>query len=211
MSSSAEARAQRARTRRLVVNAARASLPLDGSLTTQSIADICAQAGLNAGAFRQLFPSEQALLDAVHEVLVDECVQRLRSGVERFATDATDESAIARAAVAIARSSPLDRTSLIIRSQRRVASLRSAAGMAEVAEGERMFVTALAGVFADLFDKLHRRFSWPSELAVRVILNTYERSFETWLLRGADETHFFESAYVRKTLPTILAQVSAAA
>ncbi|NEN04996.1 hypothetical protein G3T36_03845 [Diaminobutyricibacter tongyongensis] len=197
-----------------MVNAARASLPLDGSLTTQSIADICAQAGLNAGAFRQLFPSDQALLDAVHEVLVDECVQRLRSGVDRFATDATDssdESAIARAAVAIARSSPLDRTSLIIRSQRRVASLRSAAGMVEVAEGERMFITALAGVFADLFEKLHRRISWPTELAVRVILNTYERSFETWLLRGADETHFFESGYVRKTLPTILAQVSAAA
>ncbi len=150
-------------------------------------------------------------MDAVHAVLVDECVQRLRSGVDQFATDSTDESAIARAAVAIARSSPLDRTSLIIRSQRRVASLRSAAGPAGVADGEKMFVTALDGVFTDLFRKLHRRFSWPSELAVRVILNTYERSFETWLLRGADETRFFESAYVRRTLPTILAQVSAAA
>ena len=56
--------------------------------------------------------------------------------------------------------------------------------------------------------KLDRAFVWPPRLAVRVILDTFERSFEAWLLSGNPEAGFPSSLYVRRTLPTILEELT---
>ena len=43
---------------------------------------------------------------------------------------------------------------------------------------------------------------------VRVVILTYERSFESWILSGGNEKSFPESSYVRHTLPALLLGVS---
>lgn len=42
-----------------------------------------------------------------------------------------------------------------------------------------------------------------------MIVSTYERSFETWLLEGRDEATFAESSYVKGTLPDLLRRMTA--
>lgn len=44
---------------------------------------------------------------------------------------------------------------------------------------------------------------WPC-----AILDTYERSFEAWVLGGHEESDFPDSSYVRRTLPTLLEELS---
>lgn len=62
----------------------------------------------------------------------------------------------------------------------------------------------LVPVFEDLMMKLDRRFAWPAVLAVRVIVDTYERSFENWLLTGNREEDFDASPYATRTLPVLM-------
>jgi len=76
---------------------------------------------------------------------------------------------------------------------------------------ERRFLAALADVITQMMTKLGREFAWPPALAVRVILDTYERSFEAWLMGGYPESQFSSSSYVQRTLPSLLEQLSAPA
>lgn len=196
------------RSRARVARAARLSLAYDGRLTDQTRADVCEQAGVPPSAFRTLFPSDDDLLDRVNELLVQECEMRLRTVVDAFKWNGSESSGLMEAALALARSRPIDRAVLLIRSERRLAALRSRVEAEPVVVAERRFVAALSDVLTDLLSRLGRRFVWRTELAVRVILDTYERSFEAWMLAGHDETDFDSSPFVSRTLPTILASTS---
>lgn len=197
---------QRATTLRRITVATRVALSSDGALTEHVIADVCDQVGIHQHALRVLFPTDDDLLDAVNEVLVDECADRLRGGVERFTPG--DGNRFAAASVALAESWPLDRGGMIIRANRRLRALQGDDG-GHVVLAERRFVGALTDVLTGLMTKLDRRFSWQPALAVRVIIDTYERSFEAWVVGGHPETDFAESPYVQRTLPTLLQELSA--
>ncbi|TFC72040.1 hypothetical protein E3O45_13610 [Cryobacterium sp. TMS1-20-1] len=95
------------------------------------VSDVCKQIGLHPHACRSLFPTDDVLLDAVNDLLVEECAQRLRGGVSAFTP-----------------------------------------------KGDG------------------------------VILDTWERSFEAWLLSSYTESNFSESPYIARTLPALLEQVS---
>ncbi|UIP59546.1 hypothetical protein DSM26151_24570 [Agromyces marinus] len=197
-----------------LTRAARVALGSGRPLDDRLIADICEQNGVHPTAFRRFFATDDDLLDAVNEQLVLDCVSRLRSAVDAFeATDATAAGAsevaapdpLGVAARMLADSWPLDRGGLIIRSQRRLRALTSPDGGGDAAAAaERSFVERLVPVFEDLMRKLGRRFTWPPVLAVRVILDTYERSFESWLLMGHREEDFDGSPYAARTLPVLL-------
>jgi hypothetical protein len=77
-------------------------------------------------------------------------------------------------------------------------------GGVAAAAAVRSFVERLVPVFEDLIGKLDRRFTWSPMLAVRVIVDTYERSFESWLLMGNREEDFDASPYAMRTLPVLL-------
>jgi len=191
--------------RRRVSSAARIALSDGGGLTDRVVADVSEQAGVHVTAFRVLFPTDDSLLDAVNEVLVEECADRLRGGVARF-VPAEGQTSFSAAARALAESLPLDRGSIVIRADRRLRALRRGSDGAPAAAAERRYVEALVEVLDDMVHKLGRRFSWPPMVAVRLILDTYERSFEAWLLGGNDESQFHLSTYVGRTLPMLLEQ-----
>jgi AcrR family transcriptional regulator len=191
-----------------VTVAARAALGATGELTDVLVADICEQSGIHPFAFRTLFPSNDDLLDAVNARLVEECADRLRSGVATFTPPEDPGSTLSDAAVALAKAKPLDRGGFLIRARWRLTAIQQQRDAATVAQAERRFVSALTGIFGELFEKLGRRFHWPPKLAVRVILDTYERSFEAWILAGNSEHDFSESPYVRRTLPRLLEKTS---
>lgn len=212
-----------------LTRAARVALGSGRALDDRLIADICEQNGVHPTAFRRFFPTDDALLDAVNEQLVHDCVSRLRSAVDAFdavsipgaevggepgagrevdgdaeASEATPDP-VEIAARMLADSWPLDRGGLIIRAQRRLRALTSQAGGGDAAAAaERSFVERLVPVFEDLMGKLDRRFTWSSTLAVRVVVDTYERSFESWLLMGNREEDFDASPYATRTLPVLL-------
>ena len=171
------------------------------------VADVCERVGLYPRAFRQLYPTDDALLDAIHADLVEECVQRLRGGVERFVPSAS-KSRFDDAARTLAGARPVDRSGMIIRTERRVRALAGKGDAQMVVRSERQFVGMLVDVLTELMDKLGRTFAWMPVLAVRVILDTYERSFEAWLLDGNSESQFEESPYIKRTLPTLLRQLT---
>ncbi len=75
-------------------------------------------------------------------------------------------------------------------------------------ESERAFLPALLDAFELLLSRIDREFEWQPALAVRVVILTYERSFESWILAGGNESSFSESSYVRNTLPALLLGVS---
>lgn len=193
--------------KRRVAVAARISLSAGHALDGRLITDISANVGVPARALRVLFPTDDALLDAVNDMLVDQCVDRLRGGVDRFAPESA-ESKFRDASRALAQSWPLDRGGIMIRADRRLNALKSRGGGEEAVAAERRFLGLLIGVFTDLMSKLGRTFSWPPALAVRVILDTYERSFEAWILCGNSEAEFHRSPYVERTLSTLLAELS---
>lgn len=178
-----------------------------GGVTRRLVADVCAQVGVNSHLFHQLFPSEGTFLDAINDLLVDECASRLREGVSQFHPSG-DEDDFRRASVALADSRPLTRSGVLIRESRRMVALETNADGELVAKAERRYVGALVDVFVDLMGRLGRTFAWPPILAVRVILDTYERSFEMWLICGHDEVDFGSSPYVQNTLPSLLRHVS---
>jgi hypothetical protein len=196
------------RRRLLVAQAARASLAFDGKLTGASRADTFAQIGLTPGAYRTLFSSDDDLLDLVNDLLVEECASRLQASVADFSPIPGSSDPLVDAAAALARSRPVERTGLLVRTERRLNALRQATAGARVVAAEKRFIAALTDVLIELLRTVGRRFTWRPELAVRVILDTYERSFEAWLLHGGDESAFHESTYITVTLPTILRETS---
>jgi hypothetical protein len=196
------------RTRRLVAQAIRAALVYDGRFTERIRDDACRQVGVHPSAFRTLFPTDDELLDRVNELLVEEAAGRLLGGIADFA-GGTGADGLHAAAERLARARPIDRATVMIRAERRLAALRSWGGPADrVVDAERRFVATQIGVLTEMLDRIGRRFAWRPELAVRVILDTYERSFEAWLIRGHDETDFPSSPYVQRTLPALLAETS---
>jgi len=120
----------------------------------------------------------------------------------------SDREDLAAAAAVLALARPLDRGGLIIRAHRRLNGLRNPGNADSVAEAERRFLGELVDIFAALVAKTGRRFTWNKHLAARVIVDTYERSFEAWMLAGNDEHRFHESSYIRGTLPVLLAELT---
>lgn len=200
--------ATRARAAERLVNAARIALGTGRGISAELIADICEQSGVAASAFRRFFPDDDALLDAVGARLVDECATRLRSAVDGFDPSDVDGDPLDAAGLMLARAWPLDRGGLLIRAERRLRALTDARSGDAAAAVEREFVERLVPVLSDLMTAVGRRFTWPSKLAARVIIDTYERSFETWLLTGHDEEDFGDSPYAQRTLPALLRETS---
>lgn len=193
---------------RRITRAARASLSSGAELGDAVIADVCEQIGMHPRGFRNFFPTNDALLDAINDDLVEECASRLRHGVEEFRPTALGDVGFLEAAIALARAWPLDRSGLIIRASRRVRALRDVNSGQSALDGDRRYVGELTDVLSLLMQRLQREFAWPTTLAVRVILDTYERSFEAWVLAGHDENDFPDAPYVQRTLPRLLSEVS---
>jgi hypothetical protein len=194
----------RRRSRLLVARAARAALSFDGRLTAPTIQDACEQAGIHPHAYRVLFPTNEVLLDEITGILVAESSSRMGRMVEQFRPEGDHAEDLRRAAIHLANSSPLDRAGLMIRVERRIAAVRRRDGGDAVEGSEDALIAVLADILSALLRKLGREPTWPTRLLARVVLDTYERSFEGWLLGGNEESTFHESAYVREVLPLIL-------
>ena len=194
--------------RRRFVVAARVALAATGEVTPQLIQDVCEQSGLHPAAYRTVFPTDEVLFDAVHDTLVEECADRLRSSVNNFVPPADRDAALVAAATCLALARPVDRGGLVIRNRRRLRALMFPIEASSVIRAERKFVGEVTGTLTQLMAKLGRRFAWDPTLAVRVILDTYERSFEVWLIGGGAEENFDESAYIRRTLPALMRRMS---
>ena len=194
------------RSRLLVAKAARAALSFDGKLTAPTVEDACEQAGIHPHAYRLLFPTTDDLLDEITQLLVAESTSRLERTIAEFHPegDLDDLDDLARAAICLARSSPLDRAGLMIRVERRIAAVRRRDDGDAVAGSEDELIAVLVEILRALLGKIGRRFSWPPHLLAGVVLDTYERSFEGWLLSRNDESTFHESDYIREVLPLIL-------
>ncbi|KRE30967.1 hypothetical protein ASG80_00195 [Agromyces sp. Soil535] len=198
------------RSRLLVAKAARAALSFDGRLTSPTIEDACKQAGIHPHAYRVLFPTPDVLLDEIARLLVAEAASRMEWMIEQFRPEGDDPDDLVRAATCLARSSPLDRAGLMIRVERRIAAVRRRDGGDAVAGSEDALIAVLVDILHALLGKLGRRFSWPPRVLARVILDTYERSFEGWLLGLNEESTFHDSDYVREVLPLILRDATTA-
>ncbi|TFD76205.1 hypothetical protein [Cryobacterium psychrophilum] len=177
-------------------------------MTAQLIADVCEQAGIHPQSFRLLYATDDAFLDAVQERLALECAERLRSSFGEIA-GLDDAQMLQAAAVALARSRPIDRGAVTIRAERRLRALRSPNEAKALLAAENRQLHALSAVVAELIGQLHRDASWPAALAARIIIETYERSFEAWVFGSGDERDFHTSSYVTRTLPTLLGRMTA--
>ena len=206
---SSRVNASRRQSRARVITLARIMLPTwDGSLPALT-AELRREAGLAEGAFRTLFPSDRDLLHAVDHELLEECAQRVRSAAESFdPDDHPGQSAEVAISAVLARARPLDWSSLTIRLRERQLAASTGARSEDVIESERAFLPALLEAFELLLSRIGRRFEWQPALGVRVVILTYERSFESWILSGGNEKSFPESSYVRHTLPALLLGVS---
>lgn len=200
---------QRTTIRRRLVTAGRVQLAAGGVVTTSLINDVCRQVGLHPYAFRSFFTADHEFFGAINDSLVDECASRLRAGLDRFAPAMAGDEALVEAAIMLANSWPLTRGGMVIRANRRLQGLVNDRDGEHIVESEHLFVGALLEVFSDLMVRLDRRLTWSPKLAVRVILDTYERSFELWLLSSRDESTFSSSSYVLRTLPSLLGEMSA--
>jgi AcrR family transcriptional regulator len=193
--------------RRRVVVAARVSLAAGGGVDQRLVTDVCEAVGIRPNAFRQLFATDDELFDAVHASLVEETAQRLRARVDEFVPG--DPSTVFEdAARALAEAWPLERGGVTIRAERRARALAGRVDGAALLAAERQFTRELHAILDDLIHLLGRRFEPSASLAVRVVLDTFERSFEAWVLEGHPDSGFPESPYVRRTLPTLLERLS---
>lgn len=162
--------------RQRIVTAARVALSAGHPLDDRMINDVMLSLGIRPFMFRELFPDNTDLLDAVDDVLIADCVDRLERGLRGFAP-ASVRSRFGDAARLLAESWPLDRSGVLIRLERRVAAFRSGDGERAIA-AEKRFADALSGVFEELVACLGRRFVAPSHLAVSVILATLQHAHE---------------------------------
>ncbi|MCS5498166.1 hypothetical protein NY547_13020 [Cnuibacter physcomitrellae] len=196
--------------RQRLVNAARAELSASSAYSLLSYDELAAKVGMHPHAIRTMFPEEDDLLDAVNDLLVEECVTRLRHAIDQFEPEPTEDgrNAFLDASVCIARAQPIDRSSLIIRAQRRLLALRRYETAAAVVEGERRYALGLTDVLEELVRRLRRRFRHPSA-AIRLIIGSYERSYEAWLIGGGADDRFHESPFVQTTLPELLRDLTA--
>lgn len=201
--------AARRQSRARVITMARILLPTwDGSLPALTT-ELRRESGLGDGAFRTLFASDRDLLHAVDHELLEECAQRVRSAAESFDPAAhPDEPPEVAISAALARARPLDWSSLTIRLRERQLAASTGARSEDVIESERAYLPALLEAFELLLSRIGRRFAWQPALGVRVVILTYERSFESWILSGGNEKSFPESSFVRQTLPALLLGVS---
>ncbi|KFF60083.1 hypothetical protein JF66_06795 [Cryobacterium sp. MLB-32] len=198
---------QRDGARHRLTLAGRIALADGAGVTPQLIADVCEQAGIHPRSFRLLYASDDAFLDAVQESVALECAERLRSSFGEIR--GLDDAQILRAAaVVLARSRPIDRGAVIIRAERRLRALRSPNEAGALLAAEHRQLDALSAVVAELIGQLGRDASWPTSLAARIIIETYERSFEAWVFGGGDERDFHTSSYVTRTLPTLLGRMT---
>lgn len=198
-------RANRAR----AVTLSRALLPTWAGTMAAFCEEVRRESGIGIPAFRTLFPADADLFLAIEQELVEECADRVRSVAESFrpAGDSLDAD-VAALAVALAEARPLDWSSLTIRLRERQLAAASGSRREEVVQSERAFVPSLTAAFEALLASIGRRFEWRPMLAVRVILLTYERSFESWVVSGQSESSFATSAYIQQTLPELLLGVS---
>ena len=95
-----------------------------------------------------------------------------------------------------------------IRLRERQLAASTGARSEDVIASERAFLPALLEAFELLLSRIGREFEWQPALAVRVVILTYERSFESWILSGGSESSFSESSYIKNTLPALLLGVS---
>jgi AcrR family transcriptional regulator len=201
---------RREEVRRRVVTAARMALATGGGLDQRVVAEVCAAAGITPGAYRQLFASDDELFDAVHASLVGEAAERLRARVDEF-EPGDPATVFADAARTLAEAWPIERGGVTIRAQRRARALAGGVDRAALLAAERQYTRELHAILDDLIGKLGRRFEPSASLAVRVVLDTFERSFEAWVLEGHPDSGFPDSPYVRRTLPTLLERLSSPA
>ena len=191
--------------KRRVTLAARIALSGGGGIDQHLIADVCESVGIHPHAFRQLFPTDDDLFDAVHSSLVEEAATRLQACVDRF-EPLSPETRFQDAARELAEAWPIERGGMTIRADRRASALAGRVSGPALLASERHFVQALVTILSELVAKLGRTFDHSPTLAVRVILDTFERSFEAWILEGHPDSRFAESPYILRTLPTLLEQ-----
>lgn len=194
--------------RRLVAGARTHAAAAGTGISPRLIDDVCRQLGVTRPMFRSLFPTDEDFLDRINDSLVEECVSRLSAGVARYRLPIDGADPLASAATALAQARPLTRSGILIRAGRRARALEHPEERRRLAEAERRYAAALLDVFDELMMRLGRPFTWPPLLAVRVILDTYERSFEMWIIEGDHEDAFERSPYVRRTLPRLLREMS---
>jgi hypothetical protein len=199
-------RAGRAR----VITLARIKLPTWNGALSELTAELRGDAGLSDGALRTLFPTDRDLLRAEDDELLEEIAHRVRAAAERFdPAQHTDEELPHALAVALADARPLDWSSLNIRLRVRLLAASTGAHSEEVLASERAFLPTMLEAFELLLSRIHHRFTWSPALGVRVVILTYERSFESWIMSGRNEQSFAESSYIKHTLPELLLGMSA--
>ncbi|MWB96993.1 hypothetical protein [Agromyces seonyuensis] len=200
----------RNRMRARIARLARALLPLADVATERLVDELCRQTDISVRAFRGLFPTDDDLIRAVNQQILDECAERLQGaagGVEASGDEALDLQSAARA---LAEAWPMDWATLTIRSRERAAALMARDGSRPDAllDTERGYAPAILEALVGVFTRIGREFVWEPLLAARVITLAYERSFEAWALAGGDERDFPASPFTTHTLPRILAGVS---
>ena len=198
---------QREAARRRVVVAARIALSAGGGLDTRLVNDVCEAVGNHRHAYRQLFSTNDELFDAVHASLVDETAARLRARVDEFIPE-DPTTMFVDAARSLAEAWPLDRGGVTLRSERRARALAGQVDGTALLLSERHFTHELRKILDDLIHKMGRRFEPSTAFAVRIVLDTFERSFEAWILEGNADSAFPHSPYVARTLPTLLERLS---
>lgn len=200
---------QRGAVERRIIAAARIALSGGGKLDDRLVGDISENLGIHPHAVRQIFPGNDDLFEAVHAVLVEECASRLQAGVDRFRAEC-DSPTFVGAARALAHAWPIDRGGVTLRSDRRARALAGEFSGPSLMASERRFLQALLPIVEGLVAAMGRKFHLSAPLATRVVLDTFERSFEAWILEGNPESRFSESPYILRTLPALLEQLCSA-
>jgi hypothetical protein len=204
---SPKAEERRLHARRTVAVAARIRVAEGATVDDRLLSELCVAVGLHPHVGRQLFPDADSLLDTITDEVVAECAARLDAAARGFRPSVGGEG-VGEVAVTIANAVPLDRTGISVRAARRLRALRRPDDGPGAAVAERRFVDASAGALAQLLARVGLRFEWPEMLAARVILQTYERSLESWLLAGGEASDFANSPYIRRALPKMLARMT---